>query len=206
VARKNRSAPDHRRTAIAEEAARIIQEQGIADFRSAKDKAVQSLGLRKSPPLPSNREIEQALGTRNRLFRAEEHPRLLRQLRAAAVHIMAHLESFTPRLAGPVLSGHVNAHSLIDLHLFSDSAEDVAADLARHGIRPRCVQYRHRLRHDAAQAFPAYRFFAAECEFAVTVFPERYRGHPPLSPIDGRPMRRATRRDVAALLEAVSPG
>ena len=54
--------PDHQRLAIADEAARIIHDEGLADFRSAKYKALERLGLRpKGTRLPSNEEIERAL-------------------------------------------------------------------------------------------------------------------------------------------------
>jgi len=59
-----------------------------------------------------------------------------------------------------------------------------------------------RMRRDEAGQFPGFRFRDGDHEFAVTVFPERGRGNAPLSPVDGRPMRRATHRDVEALLSA----
>ena len=64
---------DHRRASVANEAARIIQEQGLNDFRSAKEKALERLGLKTAGPLPSNGEIEKALAERNRIFRGENH-------------------------------------------------------------------------------------------------------------------------------------
>jgi hypothetical protein len=51
------------------------------------------------------------------------------------------------------------------------------------------------------EQFPGYRFSAHGCDFASTVFPVRLRGHAPLSPVDGKPMRRAGLREVAELLE-----
>ena len=63
--RRNRSRPDHRRTAIAQEAARIIQEHGLKDFRIAKEKAGLRLGMEDRGALPSNQEIESALTTQH---------------------------------------------------------------------------------------------------------------------------------------------
>ena len=62
---------------------------------------------------------------------------------------------------------------------------------------------RHRLRHDEVEPFPGYRFSAHDCEFSSTVFPLRLRGHAPLSPVDGRPMRRASLQELEELLVKV---
>src|SRR5262245_5182408 len=123
--RRNRSRPDHRRTAIAQEAARIIQEHGLKDFRVAKEKAGLRLGMEDKGALPSNREIESALAERNRIFRGEAHERFIDVLREAALGTMRLLVAFDPRLVGPVLTGNATEHSAIELHLFSDSAEAV---------------------------------------------------------------------------------
>ena len=56
------------------------------------------------------------------------------------------------------------------------------------------------MRRDESDLFPGYRFRSGEFEFAATVFPERGRGNAPLSSVDGRPIRRATVRDVEAML------
>lgn len=198
--RRNRSRPDHRRTAIAQEAARIIQEHGVENFRAAKEKAGVRLGLADSGALPSNQEVELALAERNRIFRGETHDALVDALRAAALVMMRQLTEFDPRLVGPVLSGNATAHSAIELHLFSDSPEAVGAVLDTLGRPHRSFDSRLRMRRDESDLFPGFRFRDGEHEFAVTVFPERGRGNAPLSPVDGRPMRRATLRDVEALL------
>lgn len=201
MGRRTRVRPDHRRAAIADEAARIIQEQGVTDFRGAKAKALERLGLRAGGPLPSNGEIEIALAERNRIFRGDHHPRQLRRARVAAIEIMRCLSAFHPRLVGAVLSGNTTDHSPIELHLFSDAAEAVAISLDAIGIAHRPVQHRQRLRQGCIEHFPGYRFEAAEFEFSATVFPERRRRQSPLSPIDGRPMRRAGLREIERLVE-----
>jgi hypothetical protein len=196
--RRSRSRPDHRRTAIAQEAARLIQEHGLKDFRSAKQKA--GLRLGESGGLPSNREIDAAIAEHNRIFRGEAHDDLMSAMRAAALDVMTRLCEFDPRLVGGVLTGNASEHSTIELHVFSDAAEAVVEALAALGLPTRAFDQRLRVRRDASDVFPGLRFRNGEFEFAVTVFPERGRGNAPLSPIDGRPMRRATAKDVEALL------
>ena len=200
--RRNRTRPDHRRITIAQEAARIIQEQGLTNFRSAKEKAVTRLGLGQQGALPSNEEIEQALAERHRIFHGEAHEERIADLRQAALDLMRALEPFEPRLVGSVLNGNATEHAVIELHLFSDAAEDVGGHLDALGLAHRAVEHRLRLRRDEVEAFPGYRLRSAGLEFSLAVFPERYRGHAPLSPVDGRPMRRAGVRDVEALVSA----
>ena len=201
MSRHDRYRPDHRRASIANEAARVIQEQGLTDFRAAKAKAIERLGLRSGVRLPSNEEIELALAERNRIFRGDDHDRHLRELRRAALRVMQSLYTFHARLVGSVLSGNATPHSTIDLHVFSDSPEAVSSHLDALGIRHRPTQFRHRFRVREARQFPGFRFARDDFEYAATVFTEKLRRSAPLSPVDGRPMRRATIADVEALID-----
>lgn len=203
--RRNRTKPDHRRTAIAQEAARIMQEHGLRDFRSAKEKAGLRLGLEDKGALPSNQEVEQAIAERNRIFRGDEHEEFIDVLRAEALAAMRELEPFDPRLVGAVLTGNATENSTIDLHAFSDTAEALGELLDGLGWPNRPFTHRLRVRRDQAEPFPGYRFRRGDFEFCVTVFPERGRGNAPLSAVDGRPMRRATARDVESLLDQRLP-
>lgn len=191
--------------ALAVEAARIIQEEGLTDFRAAKAKAAERLGLGRNAPLPDNAEIEAALAERARIFHGATQPALLEGLRQAAFEVMRELAGFHPRLVGDVLGGTATPHSTVDLHLFSDTAEAVGDALDALGIRHRDVARRLRLRHDEVEPFPGYRFSVYDCEFSSTVFPLRLRGHAPLSPVDGRPMRRASLRELEELLKSTAP-
>ncbi|MEO8444602.1 MAG: hypothetical protein ABI567_06325 [Gammaproteobacteria bacterium] len=202
---RRQEAPDHRRTAIAVEAARIIQEEGLTDFRAAKTKACDRLGLGRNAPLPDNAEIESALAERSRIFHGTTQPLMLDGLRHAAFEIMRDLAAYHPRLVGDVLRGTATPHSAVDLHLFTDTPEAVASTLEVLGIGHRPVERRHRLRPDEAESFPGYRFGAHDCEFSSTVFPLRLRGHAPRSPVDGRPMHRASLKELAALLGLPGP-
>lgn len=190
------------RARVAQEAARLISEHGIKDFRVAKSKAALGLGLTERGALPSNREIEAALAERNRIFSAADMTVHVRRLRAAAVDVMHALQVFSPCLVGPVLSGVVTEHSPINLHCFSDAAESVSAELQSRGIHAQAFLRRHRLRHDQFEEFPGYEFWTDDLRVETTVFPERRKGHPPLSPIDGKPMQRARAREVELLLTA----
>ncbi|MBM4195844.1 MAG: hypothetical protein FJ197_01915 [Gammaproteobacteria bacterium] len=178
----------------------MIQEHGLKDFRAAKTKAGERLGLEDSGALPSNEEVAAAMSERNRIFRGDEHDVLIRELRNAALRMMRELHQFDAKLVGPVLAGSASDWSSIDLHAFSDSAEAVGAVLDGLGLANRPWVHRLRTRRDTADLYPGYRFSDGEFDFTVTVFPERGRGNAPLSTIDGRPERRATTKDVEALV------
>lgn len=193
------SAGKQQRTRLAQEAARLMSEHGIADYRTAKGKAALSLGLQQQGALPSNLEIETALAERNRIFGAGEHNDLLCALRVKAVELMQDFLPFRPYLVGPVLSGNVTAHSVIVLHLFSEPAEQVSLHLDNRGIRYQLTQRRCRISRDRNDDIPAYTFSTGSFRVEVLVFPERRRGHPPLSPLDGKPMRRAGLRQAQSL-------
>ena len=199
--RRPAEGPDHRRSTVAAEAARIILEEGLTDFLGAKTKAAERLGFGRNAPLPHNEEIESALAERNRIFHSNTQPELLNRLRHAAFEVMRCLATFHPRLVGDVLSGNATLHSSVDLHLFSDTVEAVGSALETLGIGYRDLTRRHRLRRDQVEPFPGYRFSAHNCDFSSTVFPLRLRGHAPLSPVDGRPMRRAGLKELAELLK-----
>ncbi len=198
--RRHRLRPDPQRTAIAQEAARLMQDHGLLDFRSAKARAGTRLGLADQGALPSNQEIEEALAERNRIFREDAQNTLVSEMRQAAVTVMHKLAAFDPRLIGSVLTGQATPASPIELHAFSDEPEAVGALLDALGWPNRPFEQRLRMRRDQSGTFPGYRFGRDDFEFAVTVFPERGRGNAPLSAIDGRPTRRVTARDIEALL------
>jgi hypothetical protein len=200
LTRRTQFRTDNRRAAIANEAARIIQEQGLASFRSAKDKAAERLGLATgSTRLPSNEEIEQALTERNRIFRGDDHPALLAELRRAAVAIMRALEIYNARLVGPVLNGTATDFSSIDLHLFSDLPETIGVTLDVLGCAHHSIQLRHQFRRGEAEQFPGYRFRTLDFDCTASVFSIKQRRRSPLSPIDGKPMPRAGIQEVEAL-------
>lgn len=193
-----RSSPrqDNLRRTLAQDAARLMAEHGIQDFLSAKRKAAARYGNVEAAALPSNAEIEAALGEYQRLFGATEHDRQLDQQRGRALEAMRQLAVFQPRLVGPVLNGTATAHSDIQIHVFTDSPESVSMTLMDRGIEYEITERRHRFGHDAARAHPGVRF-ALDRQFVdVTVFPLDGIRQSPASPVDGRPMRRA---DIAEL-------
>ena len=122
------------RARIAAAAARLMAEDGIDDFALAKRKAARQLGALDTQSLPRNDEIEAELRAYRALYQADEHPRLISELRQIAFDAMQALEQFNPYLTGPVLKGIAGPYAEIDLQLFPDSAKDVEIFLLDHNI------------------------------------------------------------------------
>ena len=178
-----------------------MAEGGIADFGLAKRKAADRLGVRGLGALPTNAEIERCLAERLRIFEADGHPLRLSKLRQLAAEVMLDLEPFAPRLVGAVLAGTVTINSAVELHVFADAPEFVAAALERDAGPLRDCQRRYRLDADTTVQLPGFSFARAGEEVEVIVFPERAAHQAPLSPVDKKPMRRAARSAVLALLD-----
>jgi hypothetical protein len=188
------------RARIAQEAARLMTDEGIHDFYAAKRKAAQRLGAPDTRNMPRNMEVEAALEEYQRLFRAEERADHLRSLREGAAQAMRFLMDFNPRLVGSVFSGTAGQHTHINLHLFADTPEEVSLFLMEANIPFHTSHKRMRLNRDEWQEFPCYEFMAGEHPVELVVFPREGRREAPRSPVDGRPMYRAGLDEVEALL------
>jgi len=189
------------RRALAQEAARIMAQHGIHDFLTAKRKAAERLGVADSAALPRNTEIEDALAEYQRLFDANGHEQSLQEQRRAALHAMHRLSQFEPRLVGPVLAGTATAHADIQLHLFADRPENVTLELVDRGIAHEVTERRVRLDAERIKAYPGLRFAVDNRRVDATVFPLDGIRQAPVSPVDGKPMRRADAAELKTLLD-----
>ena len=190
------------RAEIAQLAAKLMAVDGAPTFLAAKRKAALQLGVRSDSNMPTNLEIEQALADYERLFQGEERPQLLKGLRTTAVSAMTLLETFEPRLVGPVLAGTATRHSEVTLFLYAEALEDVGFLLDEHAIPWDMVERNVRTRENDTIEMPAYRFIAGGNPVVLIVFQGRQRFLTPLSPVDGKTMRRAGLREVKVLLDS----
>ena len=198
--RRNSPRSEHLRRAIAQEAARVMAEHGIQDFRAAKRKAAERFVVTEAGALPSNAEIETALVEYQRLFAADTHGNSLRSQRRAALLAMRAFAAFSPRLVGPVLAGTATAHSDVHLHLFADSPEAIALSLLDRGVGHEVGEHRLRVDAERFQVFPSVQFELDAHTIDATVFAVDGIRQAPISPVDGRPMRRADLEELEALL------
>ncbi len=200
--KKNDQNPDRARQMVAQEAARLIVDGGMRDYRAAKIKAAERLGLRNRGSLPGNAEIEEAVGEHHKIFGGDEHAMFLSAMRETAVAVMRLLADFEPRLVGPVLNGTADDHSAVNLHVFADSPEMVAFALADQGFQYRPYERRLKTRQGQPEVYAGFRFRHADATVEATVFPFDGIRQAPISPINGRPMQRADLRAVTDLLSA----
>ncbi|ROR34127.1 hypothetical protein [Inmirania thermothiophila] len=192
------------RLRIAEAAARIMAEEGVRDYGAAKRKAAARLGASRPRHLPTNQEVAEALLAYQRLF-AVEAAAERQALLALAADTMRLLAPFEPRLVGPVLAGATGAHAVVELHLFSEPPEEVAFFLLDRGIRYEEDERRLRPRAGAApEPYPLFRIHREAAPVELVVLPLRALRQAPVSPVDGRPMARASLRAVLDLLAAAA--
>lgn len=190
-----------RRHRLANEAARLMSEGGIHDYQLAKRKAAERLGIHDDASLPRNSEIELALREYQRLFRGPAQADALRRRRDAALEAMEFLSAFQPRLAGPVLEGTADDNSPVVLQLHVDDPDSVPRFLAEHQIPADAGSRRLRLDRDRTAEFPIWAFSAEGLPFELVVLPAVAVRQAPLSPVDERPMQRASAAQLRRLLE-----
>jgi len=149
MTKENGMRQQHLRQMIAQQAARMMAEEGIADYAYAKRKAARQLGADDVHCLPTNAEIEQELKLYNDIYADEnDHAGRLRRLRSDALVIMRLLERFNPQLTGPVLEGTAGRYAETDIHLFADSLKDVEIFLLNNEIPYHVAEKTYRFGND----------------------------------------------------------
>ena len=192
---------DDSRRLLTQEAARIMAEEGVRDFLFAKRKAAERLGFDpRSLHLPTNREVEAALAERQRLFQSDSQPFTLRRLRETAREALRLFSGFNARLVGPVLSGTASEHTSVYLHVFTDVPEQVAIFLMEKGIPYEHAARKLKSGSGVQTEYPVYKFVAGDVPIELTVFDVDGIREAPASPVDGRPMKRGSLRDLDLLL------
>jgi len=195
-------ANDQMRQRLAQKTAQILLESGMRDFQAAKQKAAQQLGATDTKSLPNNYEIELALSEYQRIFRATSQPQHLDRLRQIAIEAMQFLECFNPRLVGSVLSGTADEHSVIRLHVFADTVESIGFYLQDNKIPNELGERRLKIATDQYQNYSTYEFIVDETRLELVVFLPKQK-QIPLSPVDGKPMKRADITEVELLLSDI---
>jgi hypothetical protein len=199
------------RIAIAFEAARLMYEEGVKEYFTAKRIAAKrllgaTLGKRaryRPAALPSNGEIRDALLAIAQAAEGAGRTRKLFAMRVVAIEVMRQLLPFEPRLIGSVSTGHVRRGSDIDVSLFTDDDEAVELHLARLGLRfsservtiHKFGELRDYLHHHIDERFPV----------ELTVYPLRELRFRPRSSTDGLPIVRVRVSALEALLGREHP-
>ena len=197
---RNHKKLDQLRREIAAETARIMVTQTQYNFRIAKKKAAERLGISTRKALPSNVEIENALRLYQRFYGGQQHMLQIRQLRQIALRVMRSLESFCPRLVGPVLEGTADKHARVSLHVFNDPPDAVAVHLLDKGLKYRSEQRKMRWYDGSYRQVPLLVTDAEGVTVELALFSQVDLRQAPPSPVDGRPQKRAPLSEVEFLL------
>lgn len=191
------------RSWVAQEAARIMIEEGVRDYHIAKHKAMSRLGLSERTALPRNAEIEQAIRSHRELFFTEQDRRHDTALWRAALSAMRFLSPFEPKLVGPVLLGTAGRHSVVNLHVYADTVEEVLFHFMDARVRFRSIERKLRFGKETHELYPCVVFEQGGAEIEAIVLSWRHQRRAPLSSVDGRPMRRADTREVATRVQGL---
>jgi len=202
--------PDHNsrknnqvRRAIAAEAARIMSTQSQFNYRVAKLKAAERLGLSPHTTMPSNAEVASALRAYQEFYGGPQHTRHVQKMRAVALNVMRSLETFCPRLVGPVLEGTADVHARVSLHVFNDPPDAVVIHLLDKGLVFHNEHRKIRWHDGTYRQVQLVVTNAEDIEVELTLFSCIDLRQAPPSPVDGRPQRRAPMSEVESLLAAV---
>src|SRR5438034_346798 len=193
------------RQAIALEAARLMYQRVESEYFTAKRKAAKRLCRQGVKPedLPSNAEIREQIQVFARIHEGDKRTENLRDMRLEALRMMRLLRPFRPRLIGSVMTGHVRKGSDIDLHVFSDSPALVADLLEQHGCQYD-LERKQVVKHGEARVFTHIHVFD-RFNFELTVYAEDKAHYVFRSSITGKPIERASIRELEELLNKEYP-
>ena len=188
------------RQQLALEAARIMAEEGVNDYHSAKQKAADRLHAPNTQNLPRNDEVQAALIEYQRLFKSTTQPNQLHRLRIAGHRAMTFLQRYEPRLVGPVLDGTATAYSNVTLHLFADPPDSISLFLMEEGIPFELGAQRITMANGDVIEALTYQISSDDAVIDLIVFDRKGLRNPPRCPVTGKPIQRANLQSVEALL------
>jgi predicted nucleotidyltransferase len=194
------------RQAIALEAARLMYERLESEYYTAKRKAAKRLCRRDVKPkdLPSNAEIRDQIQVFARIHEGDKRTENLRDMRLEALRLMRALRQFRPRLIGSVMTGHVRKGSDIDIHVFTDTVGLLTDILQREGFQFD-VERKQIVKHQEARLF-THVHIHDRFNFELTVYAEDKAHYVFRSSITGKPIERASIRELEELLQREYPG
>jgi len=120
------------RKRVAREAATLLYTSQEKEYKQAKKRATQTLGVR---VLPSNLEVAEELDKIAEEMEGPSRQERLLRMRREALHTMEALRDFHPRLVGSVWRGTAHQNSDIDILTFSSDPTAVLAQLQKSNFR-----------------------------------------------------------------------
>lgn len=203
---QHRERPETQRRWLAEEAARLMAEQGIAEPERARRKVAERAGIADKRRWPSNEEVQEALLAYRRLFWRPEQTAAVDRQRKQALAAMRHFHRFRPRLIGSLATDYPDPSLPVRLLLAAEAVDEVVLELLNQGIRWRERQEARRFADGSRGFLPVLSFLAGDTPVELLVLPRTARSNPPLDPMDDRPERGLDEAGVTALLTSVHAG
>ncbi|HPB74531.1 MAG TPA: hypothetical protein PLY96_04670 [Chromatiaceae bacterium] len=203
---QHRERPETQRRWLAEEAARLMAEQGIAEPERARRKVAERAGIADKRRWPSNEEVQEALLAYRRLFWRPEQTAAVDRQRQQALAAMRHFHRFRPRLIGSLATDYPDPSLPVRLLLAAEAVDEVVLELLNQGIRWRERQETRRFADGSRGFLPVLSFLAGDTPIELLVLPHTARSNPPLDPMDDRPERGLDEVGVTALLTSVHAG
>jgi predicted nucleotidyltransferase len=127
------------RSRVAREAALLLYTSQEKEYKQAKKRAAETLGVR---VLPSNLEVAEELDRIAEEREGVSRKKLLLRMRREAREIMEILEEFNPRLVGSVWRGTARRNSDIDILTFSQDPVQVLKQLQEHNFVAESSEWR----------------------------------------------------------------
>jgi predicted nucleotidyltransferase len=127
------------RNRIAREAALLLYTSQEKEYKQAKKRAAETLGVR---VLPSNLEVAEELDRIAEEREGASRRELLLRMRREAREIMEALRDFNPRLVGSVWRGTARQNSDIDILTFSQDHLQVLKQLQKHNFEADSSEWR----------------------------------------------------------------
>ena len=183
-----------------------MYERAESEYYTAKRKAAKRLCRQDVKPgdLPSNAEIRDQIQIFARIHEGERRTEHLREMRLEALRLMRMLRAFRPRLIGSVMTGHVRKGSDIDIHVFCDAVGLITDILENEGFQFD-VERKQIVKFEEARIFTHIHIFA-RFNFELTVYAEDKAHYVFKSSITGKPIERASIRELEELLLREYPG
>lgn len=192
----------NRDPAVVQEVARIVCEEQLTDYRAAKRKAAERLGLPPNFPLPDNAAIHAAVIDYQRLFGGEAYAQQLRRMRRAGLSACRLFAQYQPRVVGATISGAVTPAHRVQIHLFSDSAEMIDIELINRRIDFEQGERNYRYANGRDVSIPLLRLDLEGQGIDAAVFGEDELRQAPINPLDGQRFRRVDVDTLEQLLNS----
>ena len=117
---------------VAREAAILLYSLHEKEYKQAKKRAAQTLGVR---ILPSNIEVAEEIDMIADEAEGSFRQKNLLQMRKDALWIMKVVQDFHPKLVGSVWRGTAHRNSDIDIKIFSESPKTVLTALQKNNVK-----------------------------------------------------------------------